>query len=43
MKRKPYPPDGGLKKQVRPLSKTFSAWDVVLEHFGLKKNNGPLV
>lgn len=36
-----YPPDGGLKEQVRPLGETFNVWDVIRDHF-LKKEHGPV-
>ena len=36
-------PDTPLKEQVRPYEETFSAWDVILEHFfniKREKDNG---
>lgn len=30
---RPYPPDGGLKEQVRPFDETFNVWTVILDHF----------
>lgn len=30
-------PDTPLKEQVRPYEETQSAWDVILEHFGIKE------
>lgn len=37
MKTLPYPPDGGLKQQVRDFKDTPSAFEVVRKHYGLKK------
>lgn len=30
-------PDTPLKQQVRPYEETYSVWDVIIEHFGFKK------
>lgn len=40
MKENPkmYPPDGGLKEQVRSIEDTFSAETVIMDHFFGKKN-----
>lgn len=34
-----WPDDGGLKEPVREFSESFNPWDMIREHFGVKKNN----
>ncbi len=37
MKILPYPPDGGLKRQVRDYNDTLSIFTIIRKHFRLEK------
>jgi len=39
MKTLPYPPDGGLKPQVRDYSDTPSVFAVIRKHFTTEREN----
>jgi hypothetical protein len=39
---RPYPPDGGLRPQIRCFDQTPSAFAVIADHFGFRKAPKPL-